>query len=77
MTTTVVALTLIVGVLTFTAGAFLAAETAVRVLRRREARVTAERKSLNAAWKYLREVYGLKKSAWLPREKAAGDRDRR
>jgi UPF0716 family protein affecting phage T7 exclusion len=61
MTTTVIALTLIVGTLTFAAGAFLAAETAVRVLRRREARVTAERKSLNAAWKYLREVYGVKK----------------
>ncbi|WP_370971686.1 hypothetical protein [Amycolatopsis sp. cg9] len=61
MTTTVVALTLIVGVLTFAAGAFLAAEVAVRVLRRRERLVSEERRKLNAAWNYLREVYGVKK----------------
>ncbi|MBE1497772.1 hypothetical protein H4696_004872 [Amycolatopsis lexingtonensis] len=61
MTTTIVVLTLIVGVLTFTAGAFLASEIAVRVLRRRERLVSEERKKLNAAWSYLREVYGVKK----------------
>ncbi|VVJ20014.1 Uncharacterised protein [Amycolatopsis camponoti] len=61
MTTTVIVLTLIVGVLTFAAGAFLASEIAVRVLRRREKLVSEERKKLNAAWNYLREVYGVKK----------------
>ncbi|RSM44075.1 hypothetical protein DMA12_17700 [Amycolatopsis balhimycina DSM 5908] len=60
MTTTIVALTLIVGVLTFAAGAFLASEVATRVLRRREALLSEERKRLNAAWKFLREVYGVK-----------------
>lgn len=61
MTTTIVALTLLVGVLTFAAGAFLASEIAVRVLRRRERLVSEERKKLNAAWSYLREVYGVRK----------------
>jgi cell division protein FtsL len=61
MTTTIVTLTLIVGVLTFAAGAFLASEIATRVLRRRERLVSEERKKLNAAWSYLREVYGVKK----------------
>ncbi|MFF1609254.1 hypothetical protein ACFVYA_15845 [Amycolatopsis sp. NPDC058278] len=61
MTTTIVALTLIVGVLTFAAGAFLASQVATRVLRRRERLVSEERKKLNAAWSYLREVYGVKK----------------
>lgn len=61
MTTTIVALTLIVGVLTFAAGAFLASEIATRVLKRRERLVSEERKKLNAAWSYLREVYGVKK----------------
>ncbi|MEV6826449.1 hypothetical protein [Amycolatopsis sp. NPDC051102] len=61
MTTTVIALTLIVGVLTFAAGAFLASEIAVRVLRRREQLLSEERKRLNAAWKFLKEVYGVKK----------------
>ncbi|MEV7097125.1 hypothetical protein AB0M80_30155 [Amycolatopsis sp. NPDC051045] len=61
MTTTIIALTLIVGVLTFAAGAFLASEIATRVLRRRERLVSEERKKLNAAWSYLREVYGVKK----------------
>lgn len=60
MTTTVIALTLIVGVLTFAAGAFLASEVATRVLRRREALLSEERKRLNAAWKFLKEVYGVK-----------------
>jgi cell division protein FtsL len=54
-------MTLIVGVLTFAAGAFLAAEVATRVLRRRESLLSEERKKLNAAWKYLWEVYGVKK----------------
>ncbi|MDT7803582.1 MAG: hypothetical protein QOI78_7015 [Actinomycetota bacterium] len=62
MTTTVLALTLIVGVLTFAAGAFLAAEVATRILRRREREISEERKKINAAWKYLREVYDVKKS---------------
>ena len=61
MTTTIIALTLIVGVLTFAAGAFLASEVATLVLRRREKLLAEERKRLNAAWKYLREVYGVKK----------------
>ncbi|MEV6443580.1 hypothetical protein [Amycolatopsis sp. NPDC051716] len=61
MTTTVLALTLIVGGLTFAAGAFLASEIAVRVLRRRERLLSEERKKLNAAWRHLREVYGVKK----------------
>lgn len=61
MTTTVIALTLIVGTLTFAAGAFLAAEIASRVLRRRERQISEERKTLNAAWKYLRDVYGVRK----------------
>ncbi|MET8994149.1 hypothetical protein [Amycolatopsis sp. Hca4] len=61
MTTTVIALTLIVGVLTFAAGAFLASEVATRVLRRRERLLSEERKRLNAAWKFLKEVYGVKK----------------
>jgi cell division protein FtsL len=60
MTTTIIALTLIVGVLTFAAGAFLASEVATRVLRRREALLSEERKRLNAAWKFLKEVYGVK-----------------
>ncbi|WP_328443414.1 MULTISPECIES: hypothetical protein [unclassified Amycolatopsis] len=63
MTTTVLALTLIVGVLTFAAGAFLAAEVATRILRRREREISEERKKINAAWKYLREAYDVKKSA--------------
>ncbi|MEU4519713.1 hypothetical protein AB0F52_13470 [Amycolatopsis sp. NPDC024027] len=61
MTTTIIALTLIVGGLTFAAGAFLASEIAVRVLRRRERLLSEERKKLNAAWRHLREVYGVKK----------------
>ncbi|WP_284743675.1 hypothetical protein [Amycolatopsis sp. RTGN1] len=61
MTTTVIALILIVGTLTFAAGAFLAAEVATRILRRRERQISEERKTLNAAWKYLREVYGVRK----------------
>jgi cell division protein FtsL len=61
MTTTIIALTLIVGVLTFAAGAFLASEIATRILRRRERDISEERKKLNAAWRYLREVYGVKK----------------
>jgi cell division protein FtsL len=61
MTTTIIALTLIVGVLTFAAGAFLASEIATRILRRREREISEERKKLNAAWSYLREVYGVKK----------------
>lgn len=60
MTTTIIALTLIVGVLTFAAGAFLASEVATRVLRRREALLSEERKRLNAAWKFLKDVYGVK-----------------
>ena len=60
MTTTVIALTLIVGVLTFAAGAFLASEVATRILRRREREISEERKRLNAAWKFLKEVYGVK-----------------
>ena len=60
MTTTIIALTLIVGVLTFAAGAFLASEIATRVLRRREALLSEERKRLNAAWKFLKEVHGVK-----------------
>ncbi|MEU7786718.1 hypothetical protein [Amycolatopsis sp. NPDC049159] len=61
MTTTVIALVLIVGTLTFAAGAFLAAEIATRILRRRERQISEERKTLNAAWKYLREVHGVRK----------------
>ncbi|SFW91489.1 hypothetical protein [Amycolatopsis australiensis] len=61
MTTTVVTLTLLVGAVTFAAGAFLAAEVATRILRRRESEISEERKKLNAAWTYLREVYGVKK----------------
>jgi cell division protein FtsL len=61
MTTTVIALTLIVGTLAFAAGAFFAAEIATRILRRRERQISEERKTLNAAWKYLREVYGVRK----------------
>ncbi|WP_103343554.1 hypothetical protein [Amycolatopsis sp. CA-126428] len=61
MTTTIIALTLIVGGLTFAAGAFLASEIATRVLRRREKLLSEERKKLNAAWSDLREVYGVKK----------------
>ncbi|MGW4057522.1 hypothetical protein ACWEGE_04550 [Amycolatopsis sp. NPDC004747] len=60
MTTTLIALTLIVGVLTFAAGAFLASEVTTRVLRRREKAISEERKRLNAAWKFLKEVYGVK-----------------
>ena len=71
MTTTVIALTLIVGAVTFAAGAFLAAEIATRILRRRESEISEERKRRNAAWNYLREVYGLKKSAWVPGGKKA------
>ena len=61
MTTTVIALTLIVGTLTFAAGAFFASEVATRILRRREKEISEERKKLNAAWRYLREVYDVKK----------------
>ncbi|MEU0537993.1 hypothetical protein [Amycolatopsis tolypomycina] len=61
MTTTVIALTLIVGALTFAAGAFLASEIATRILRRREKEISEERKKLNAAWRHLREVYDVKK----------------
>jgi cell division protein FtsL len=57
---------LLAGVLAFTAGAFLTAEIATRVLKAREARLSAERKRLNEAWRYLHEIYGIERSAWVP-----------
>jgi len=65
MTTTTVSILLLTGAIAFTAGAFLATEIATRVLRARENRVSSERKRLNAAWKFLREVYDVHRSAWI------------
>ncbi len=58
-------LILLAGTGFFAAGALLTSWITSHVFSNRERRLTAERKRLNAAWRYLREIYDVKRSAWM------------